>query len=305
MKRYEQCILATCPIPWDENYELLENIFKNQIKHILQYGTKHIYLFGTAGEGYAVSDRQFAAITKIFCEEMQAGYAEPMIGIISLSLTTIIERIEYAYDFGVRNFQISLPSWGPCTFEEVKRFFKEVCGRFEECSFLHYNLIRSKRLILPDEYAILAEEFPNFVATKNGAKSLSEMISLNKKTPQLRHFYTEYDFAAACLLGLDVGFLISIASINWQMAKLFYQAGLEYKTQDIKKYISELNDISQALFGMVGDQGHIDGVYDKMFAKITDRQFPLRLLPPYSYVDDDCFAEFVKYIHLNQIYWTI
>jgi hypothetical protein len=35
-----------------------------------------------------------------------------MIGIISLSLPTIIERIERAQAMGARRFQLSLPSWG-------------------------------------------------------------------------------------------------------------------------------------------------------------------------------------------------
>lgn len=304
MKRYEQCILATCTIPWDENYNFMEDIFRNQIRNILQY-TRHIYIFGTAGEGYAVSDSLFTRIAKVFCNEMQTGQAEPMIGIISLSLLTVIERIECAYNSGVRNFQISLPAWGTCNFKEIKRFFKEVCGRFEDCSFLHYNLSRSKRLVSPEEYSILAGEFPNLAATKNGAKSSFEMVLLNKKAPRLRHFYTEHDFAAACLFGLEPGLLISIASINWQTAKLFYQAGIECRNQDIVKYISELSDISQALFRFVGDQGHIDGAYDKMFPKLADGQFPLRLLPPYNYADDNSFAEFEKYIQDNQPSWSL
>ena len=63
-----------------------------------------------------------------------------MVGVISLSLPTIIERIERARQMGIRHFQISLPSWGALSDSELKTFFKETCGRFPDCSFLHYNL---------------------------------------------------------------------------------------------------------------------------------------------------------------------
>ena len=121
MKRYEKCILATCPVPWDENYDFSEGIFRDQLRLISGNGTKHIYIFGTAGEGYAVTDSQFARITEVFSDE-------------------------------------------------IRRFFVEICGRFYDCSFLHYNNLRSKRTITPDEYALLVDEFPNLVATKKGGR---------------------------------------------------------------------------------------------------------------------------------------
>ena len=303
MKRYEQCILATCPVPWDENYNFAEDIFRDQLRHILKHGTKHIYIFGTAGEGYAVSDSQFRKITEVFTDEMNTGQAKPMVGIIALSLPTVIERIELSYDLGVRCFQLSLPAWGACNFDEIRRFFAETCGRFTDCSFLHYNGFRSKRLIIPDEYVLLADEFPNLVATKNGASSPVDIISLTQKVPQLQHFLTEFNFAIASLLGQDVGFLISVASTNWQTARLFYQSCIEHKVQDINEYVTELKDIHDVLFKSVGQQGHIDGAFDKQFSKIADNRFPLRLLPPYGYADDESFLKFARYIKDNYPRW--
>lgn len=148
MNRYPRCILGTCPIPWDEQYRFAKDLFRRQVRYLLEHGTRHLYIFGTAGEGYAVSDGQFDTITRAFAEEMAAGGAEPMVGLISLSLPTIIERIE-----------------------------------------------------------------------------------------------------------------------------------------------------------IVGSQGHIDGVYDKLFCKIVDRRFPLRLLPPYTYAKDESFMEFVSCIRQQYPNW--
>jgi len=186
---------------------------------------------------------------------------------------------------------------------EIQRFFTETCGRFKDCSFLHYNCPRSKRMITPDEYGLLAEEFQNLVATKNGAGSSVQMIALVRKAPQVRHFLTEFNFASGCLLGLDVGFLISIASIRWKTAQLFYQSCLDRKVQKIDNYVASLEDIQDHLLRIIGQQGHIDGVYDKLFSKLVDPRFPLRLLPPYSYAKDESFFEFADYLRENHPEW--
>lgn len=263
MKRYEQCILATCSVPWDED----------------------------------------GRITGVFYETMIAGGAKPMVGIISLSLQTVIERIERSHEIGVRSFQLSLPSWGECTFSEIRHFFAETCGRFEDCSFLHYNCPRSRRMLSPDESGMLAGEFPNLVATKNGAGSPVQIVSLARKAPQLQHFLTEFNFAAGCLLGVDVGLLISVASIHWKRAKLFYRACRDRQIQEVDNYVAQLEEIHYNLFRIVGQQGHIDGVYDKLFSKMADPRFPLRLLPPYSYAKEESFFEFVNDLRENHPEW--
>jgi dihydrodipicolinate synthase/N-acetylneuraminate lyase len=155
--RYPNCLLATCCVPWDERGGFVEPLFRDQLRLILGRGTKHVYIFGTAGEGYAVSDRQFDQIVGVFHEAMRSAGAEPMVGVISLSLTTVIERIERACAIGVRDFQISLPAWGALNDAELFEFFRQTCGRFPDCRFLHYNLRRAGRLVTPQEYARLAD----------------------------------------------------------------------------------------------------------------------------------------------------
>lgn len=109
-KRFSAGIMSTCYIPWDENGRFAERIFRVNVQHALRR-TRLQYVFGTAGEGYAVTDRQYEEIVSAFADEMRRGNAEPMVGIIDLSLGTIIERIQRARGLGVQQFQISLPSW--------------------------------------------------------------------------------------------------------------------------------------------------------------------------------------------------
>lgn len=144
-KRYPPVILGTCVVPWRPDWTLDEEMLVQEIRLLREHLTPHLYLFGTAGEGYAVTDRQFDEIVRVFCREMSGPDDHPMVGVIDLSLCTVIERIERCCALGVRAFQISLPSWGRLTDGELAVFFREVCDRFPSCRFLHYNLARSGR----------------------------------------------------------------------------------------------------------------------------------------------------------------
>ncbi len=53
VKRFPEAIMATCCIPWKEDYSLDEDMFRKLIRLTLGH-TKYVYLFGTAGEGYAI-----------------------------------------------------------------------------------------------------------------------------------------------------------------------------------------------------------------------------------------------------------
>ena len=57
-KRYHQAILVSCEIPWSEKEELLDDLFRQEIRSTLK-NFNDLYIFGTAGEGYAVTVSQF------------------------------------------------------------------------------------------------------------------------------------------------------------------------------------------------------------------------------------------------------
>lgn len=289
--RYPRCIMAGCVVPWSDKHEFLEDLFRHQVRVMLKEGTQHLYIFGTAGEGYAVSNRQFGEIAKVFTEEVRGGGSEPMVGAISLSLPTTIERIEMARELGVRRFQISLPSWGALTESEMFRFFRETCGRFTDCQFLHYNLLRTKRLVTAPEYARLAEEHPNLVATKNSTDSMERIHALHTQAPQLRHFLTETGFIYGSLIG-EPGLLISLASTKWKSGKQFFEAGQRRDAETLIACQRDLNAMLYVLLKEAGPDEHIDGAYDKMLWRLHDRRFPLRMLPPYEGASEEGFQRF-------------
>lgn len=302
MARYPACILATCVVPWDERGEFLELLFVDQVNRLLAL-TKHLYIFGTAGEGYAVTDRQFARITKVFHDAMRAGAAEPMVGVVSLSLGTIIERIDMARDIGVHDFQISLPSWGALTDAEVAAFFRETCGRFPDCRFLHYNLMRAKRLVTAEQYARLADAHPNLVATKNSTDAMDRLQALMRRAPTLRLFPTETGFLHASELG-ECGLLASVAPLNAKACRAFFEAGLHGQRALLLEMHKEIAELTRQLIELAGPDARIDGAFDKMLWKMHDDRFPLRLLPPYHGASEEGFGKFAELVRRDFPRWN-
>jgi dihydrodipicolinate synthase/N-acetylneuraminate lyase len=283
--RFPACVLATVVVPWTERFELDEDLFAHEVGVLQAAAYRDLYVFGTAGEGYAVTDAQFRSVVSIFAHAMHAAMAEPMVGIISLSLGHMIERIELAQTLGVRRFQISLPSWGALDDTEVRTFFDIVLGRFPDAQFLHYNLLRTQRLVTPAEYAAVAADHPNLVATKNSTDAMTRIRSLLEHAPMLQHFLNERGFLYGSLIG-ECGLLISSATANLSMGQRYFAAGCARDAAALIEMEAELAGVAAALQASVpGD--HIDGAYDKVLWKLHDRRFPLRLLPPYQGAPDD------------------
>ena len=273
--------MGTCVVPWTENYTFDEEKFRAQVRDLAENLTPHLYIFGTAGEGYAVTDSQFEAITRSFLDEANSAGAIPTIGLISLSLPVIIERIEKARSWGATRFQISLPSWAALNDRELETFFRETCGRFRDCEFLHYNLLRTKRLLTAAEYGRLAAEHPNLVATKNTKDDEEFLTALHTEAPQLQHFLSEGGYARM-RDRFDCGLLISVASTNPARAKEYFAA----RGEDLPRMRAELRQALEALKEVIGPEPLIDGAYDKLIYKLGAPDFPLRLLPPYETADE-------------------
>jgi dihydrodipicolinate synthase/N-acetylneuraminate lyase len=290
--------MGTAVVPWTADYALDEALFRHEIATLIRAGYPNLYIFGTAGEGYAVDDAQFEQVARVFVDEMRAGRAEPMIGVISLSMNTMLRRIAFARDtLGVHLFQISLPSWGVLEDAEVRSFFDAALGGFEDCQFLHYNLLRTKRLVSAHEYALIAADHPNLVATKNSTDSMLRVRDLIDQAPALQHFLNEHGFLFGSLVG-ECGLLISMATINLATGRGYFEAGRARDVETLLRLEGELNEIGRFFATCIGGGlARIDGAYDKVLWYLHDPRFPLRMLPPYHGADTaaaDALLAFLK-----------
>lgn len=288
--RYPQGLLVSCEIPWNNQEKLNEKVFRQEIQHFLRCGFRHIYIFGTAGEGYAVDTQQFRTIVEIFYEETRQSDVYPQVGIVGLSTANVRERIEIAHRTGFRMFQISLPCWGALNDREVLRFFRAVCGAFSDSKFLHYNLQRSKRLLGARDYRRIADQVPNLVATKNTSPHVSFASELMRNVPELQHFFGEAVFPTACLHG-ECSLLSSFAPMfPSSTLKLFELA----RSKRIEESLFLQRDYLTAVWTIIApmmQQERMDGAYDKVIVRLGGFPMPFRLLSPYESIPEETYLK--------------
>lgn len=282
-KRFPQVLLCAACIPWTEDFQLDVPLFRKGVRLLCQQGAGSIYLFGTAGEGYAVSREQYLQIVTEFMDEM-ANFPDviPMVGVIELSMTEAMERIRMAGQLGVRYFQISFPSWGGVSDEEALRFFKTVCGTFPDYSFMHYNnALRSRKRLPPGAYRKLAEEIPNLVAVKFIAPSFDEIQTFAALDLPIRVFFLEYAYGYGSMTYNQFGYLASITNCSYPVMRSYYEAGRAQDWETIAKIHRDFPLVYAALFGNCPGE-KIDSAYDKLFLQFAIPEFPARILPPYE-----------------------
>lgn len=298
-KRYPRTIMATACIPWDEKLGFVEELFRREVRMLVGSGIKSIYLFGTAGEGYAVDDRMFERIVTVFYDEMQAPGLMPMVGIISLSLPEIIWRIELCREQGIRDFQISFPSWGKLSDKEIDNFFIAVLLRFPDCRFMHYNNgIRTGRLLSVADYERLWPRYPNLAAVKFPGMGDATALSAGN---ELRYFPLENGFAKMSVAG-DCGLLISLLNMSYETAWEYFEAGVRGDAKTIGRITSDIAKIWE-VFRSTLPQDAIDGAYDKLFVSMAIPEFPYRLYPPYEGVTDGQFEAFSQGVRRALPHW--
>lgn len=291
-KRYPRMALAAITIPWKEDFSFDKELFDIFIKKLVDSGIKYIYTFGTAGEGYALDDETFLEITKAHIDSLKNTDVTPITGIISLSLKEMLHRIFLAYELGIRDFQISFPSWGALTDEEVIIFFHEICDKFPDCKFMHYNNGgRSKKLLKAKDYIKLAQEIPNLVAVKFMNDSLEDIINIVRADIPLQFILSEYGYGLGCLYG-ECSMLFSSISSHLPTAWRLYQAGLIKDIDTIVELEKEVT-ISQEILFRICTKQVINAAYDKLYAKTVMPEFPMRLLPPYQTFSEDIVEKYM------------
>lgn len=301
-KRYPKNIMATVCLPWTSNYTLDENLFCENIKLLCQKDIRSLYLFGTAGEGYLPTKQEFIRIASIFKQQTsQFPKVRPMLGVISNSITDIIDKIDAGSQCGFIDFQISFPSWGILSDNEAFTFMHMICDKFPSLNFMHYNNgLRSGKKITAGQYKKLCEEIPNLVAIKQTGATLREVAELMTAQLPLQVFFLEDAFTYASALG-ECSLLISILNTNYNIAQDYFKAVSDGDKGRIEMLHKEITVFYETLKFL--PNGKIDGAYDKLFVKYSFPDYPISLYPPYEGYTNEQWLNFDSVLRKSLPQW--
>jgi len=287
-RRIPPTALATCVLPWDDRLRFDEDAFREHVRLVAAHMTRHLYVFGTAGEGYAVTETQFRDIARVFWDEARRCAATPMLGVISNSLGTVIERVEFGLGLGYRQFQISFPAWGRVGDAERDVFFRETCGRFGEAQFLHYNTPRGGRVLTGAEYGRLAGEHASLAAVKFTSSDAAVVAELVRNAAPVQCFLTE---PAYVLAGGNCGLLVSLSGARLGLPGRF-QAARGAGLRELGRLAEAVDELLEDSFRAACPSAHMDGAYEKVLARAHGARLALRLLPPYQGATEDAYRRF-------------
>lgn len=305
MPRYHQTVLVSCEIPWDEQERLLEDVFRREVRMVLAAGFNDLYIFGTAGEGYAIDTARFEQIVRIFAEETSGEGVRPMVGVIALSTAIYLERIAIAHGAGFRTFQIALPAWGALNDTEVLTFFRNVCGAFPDSRFLHYNLPRAKRMLNGRDYRRLVEAVPNLVATKNTGGGSQRAADLMSNAPELQHFFGEDNFIHGIMFG-ECSLLSSSGPMVPRLAHEYFLAGKERRLQRLLELHHVFVRLLHEVFGPLLALERMDGAYDKVIVRLGGlEEMPNRLLSPYQGCSEEEYQQAREVFRARFAEWSV
>lgn len=282
MARYESTVMVSVVCPWDDDERLAEDVFRREIQHAVTAGFRRIYVFGTAGEGYAVDTARFRRVIEVFGDELAGTEATPMVGVIGLSTANVLERIVVAHAMGFREFQVSLPAWSVLSDDEVVAFLTAVCGAYPDSLFMHYNTGRVGRIVDGALYRRLVDLIPNLVATKTMTSDVGVVAGVVRGAPELMHFLTEQTIATGSLHG-EVALLGTFGGLapkkSWAIVDAA-NGGRHREAASIGAWFARLSDV---VFGPLMADRRVDGAYDKLIERLSPglEDFPLRMLSPY------------------------
>lgn len=289
--RYPSTVMVSVVCPWDDHEQLDERAFRHEIDHAIRAGFRHVYVFGTAGEGYGVDTARFRRVIEVFGDEMRrTADARPMVGVIGLSTGNVVERIAVAHTMGFREFQISFPIWQTLSDPEVLTFFRDVCGEFPDSLFMHYNTGRVGRILDGRQYRPIVEAIPNLVATKTMTSDGLIVGSVVRDAPELVHFLSETSIADGSLYG-QVGLLATYGALAPRKCWALLEAGNAGRHREAAEMGGWFDRLGREIFDPLMHDRRIDGAYDKLIEKLSPGQeaFPLRMLSPYRSLSDTEF----------------
>ncbi len=271
MARYPSTVMVSVVCPWDDDEQLDEDMFRREIRHAVASGFTNIYVFGTAGEGYAVDTDRFRRVIEVFGDELAEADATPMVGVIGLSTANVLERLRVAHHLGFREFQISLPSWSPLSDAEVLAYFDAVCGAFPDSVFLHYNTARVGRVVTGSLYRRGRQaRVPNLVATKTMSGELAVVAGVVRDAPELMHFLGEQSIAYGSMFG-EVALLGTFGALAPKKSWALLEAAVAGRHREAAEIGSWFERLSDEVFGPLMVDRRVDGAYDKLIEKLSRR----------------------------------
>ena len=160
---------ATLLLPILEDDSIDFGLLRAQLEYFVGAKVDGVYSNGTAGEFYTESETEFMQVNQLLAEACERAAIPFQVGASFPAAQLSLQRIKRAAEFRPSAIQIILPDWWPPTLEEALSFLERAAEAAGEFPLILYNPPHAKRVLTPQEFAVIYERIPAVVGIKTGA----------------------------------------------------------------------------------------------------------------------------------------
>ncbi len=160
---------ATLLLPIRDDESIDYGLLEEQLQYFVSAGVDGIYSNGTAGEFYSLTEDEFIKVNELLAAICEKTGLPFQIGAAFPTAQLALQRIKRAAEFHPSAIQVTLPDWYPPTVAEAILFLERAAETACNIPLVLYNPPHAKKVLSPDEFAIVCERVPSLVGIKTGA----------------------------------------------------------------------------------------------------------------------------------------
>ncbi len=295
-------IWAGITLSWDEDYELDEAAFRENLRRLVEVRPHGIYVFGSTGEFHAVNDEEFRRVVDIMVEEVGPSGIPTQAGCNGLATREIIGKLKYAQGAGADGGQVALPSWMKLTEPEIVQFWRDISEAVPDLPLISYNISRTGWYMYAEQYRQIMEVAPNLIGIKWSGSPELDLQLLEETipaTPQLAHFLGEGNLLQGMRFGVQGCYSAWVFAWPRRTIQMFNLAD-QGNWEDAEALHRGCLEVAQFIVAVVEELGlgMMDPVIDKGFGVLsgflTGHQ---RTRPPYIGWPDEAMDTIRERVH--------
>ncbi len=201
MRKTLHGVWVAMPTPWQADGSVDAGIVRELVQRYASAGLHGAYTTGTDGEVHVMEVNELLQLVEPFAAAAVEARLPAQAGCGWSHTNGVIERGRIASEHGIGIIQVTLPSWIPVNDEELVRFYGAIGDALPDLMLIHYNIMRSGRMMNGADFARAKAVAPGLAGSKHTGGSISLLMDIIDATPGMAHFMVDADIVTGELFG--------------------------------------------------------------------------------------------------------
>lgn len=206
-------VWVAMPTPWQSDGTVDGGIVREIVQIYADAGLHGAYTTGTDGEVHVMEVEDLRQLVPPFANAAGNAGLPVQVGCGWSHTNGVIERGRVARENGVGIIQVTLPAWIPLNDDEIVRFYGAIGDALPELLLIHYNIMRSGRMMNGKDFQRAQAVAPGLAGSKHTGGNISLVSEIIDATPGMAHFMVDADIVTGSLFG-SPGYYSFIANIS-------------------------------------------------------------------------------------------